>query len=417
VTGPSARTRWLVHGVAAVLAVGGLAVQFAGPVAPAISPLPATQAGFDAAYLARAEAYRTPVYVALTVAALVRIALPAGVALTPAGRRLTGRIAARVGDQRPARGAAAVVTTVVIGTDLALFPLVFWAGFVHDGAFGLRSQGLAGWLYDWFVVRAPVWLGVAALTLAGYWLARRVPDLWAPLGGVAAGLAAGLVIFVSPLVFEPLLYDFQPLEQGPVRAEVEQLLERAGEDVDGIDVADASRRSSRQNAYISGFGASERVVLYDTLLQERTPAEIGVVVAHELAHKRNADVLRYAALSVSGSILAAYAVAAVVRHRTRRGSQRSSDDPAGAAVVLLTAVVLSAIALPVQSALSRRAEAAADFGSLQYTDSPAVFAQMQRGLTESNLHEPRPPAAVTWYWGTHPPAVARLAMARWWQQR
>ena len=407
----------VLHALAGLVFVGAVLAQLLRPMAPDLGPAPPPGAEFDAAFLARAAAYRTPLYIAATAALLIRITVFAVVALSTAGRALVDRAVARIGVQRPARAAAVVITGVVIAADLAIAPLSFWAGYIHDGRFGLRTQGMGGWAYDWAVLHAPVWIGVAVLALVGYWAAARWPLRWPPVAGLAAGLAAAVVIFASPLVFEPLVNDFTGLADGPVRDEVVAVLDRAGEDVAAILVADASRRSIRENAYISGFGSSERVVLYDTLIKQRTPEEVGVVLAHELVHKRNADILRFVGLAAAGALIAAYAVDAVTRRRTRSGRQATPADPRGAAVVALTLLVLNIASMPVQSFISRRAESAADLGSLQLTDNPDVFAAMQVGLTTTNVSEPLPPAPVTWWWGSHPSTMARLEMARWWRQR
>ena len=411
------RAAVVLHGLAALVLALGVLVQLVRPLAPDLGPAPPAGSAFDAAFLARAQAYRGPLYVAAAAALCIRIAVFATVALSSAGRAVVDRVVRRVGPQRPARAAAVIITGTVIAADLLIAPLSFWAGYLHDGRFGLRTQGLGGWAYDWAVLHVPVWLGVAVLALVGYWVAGRWPARWPPVAGLAAGLAAAAVTFASPLVLEPLVNDFTPLAAGPVRDEVTAVLDRAGEEVDAILVADASRRSTRENAYISGFGASERVVLYDTLLAQRTPQEVGLVLAHEVAHKRNADVLRFVALAAAGTLVVAYAVDALTRRRTRAGLQSSPADPRGASMVALTLVVLIIASIPVQSFVSRRAEAAADLGSLELTDAPDVFAAMQRGLTTANLAEPQPPPAVTWWWGSHPPAMARLAMARWWEQQ
>ena len=414
---PRRGRRRLLHLVAVAVVVVGVGAQLLRPQAPDLGPPPAADTAFDSADIDRARDYRRPLYAGLAAAALLRVAVAAAAAWTRPGRRLVDGIVERVGRHRPARAAAAVILSVVIATDLLLAPLVFWAGYVHAGNFGLRTQGVGGWLYDWAVYHLPVWLGLGVLVLLGYTLARRRPDDWAPIGAVvAAALGLGLA-FGAPLVLEPLSYRFTPLAAGAVRTEVEGVLAAADERVDRILVADASRRSIEQNAYISGLGASERVVLFDTLIEERTPAEVGLVLAHELAHRRHADVLRFALLGAAGVVITAYLLRAVLRRRVRQGLQRDVADPGGAAVVLAIVVVLSFLATPVQSLVSRRAEAAADLTALDLTGEPGEFEQMQRGLTLANLTEPLAPAPVRFWWASHPAPMARLGMARWWAER
>ena len=411
------RRRRVAHLLAGAVVLIGVGVHVARPLAPDLGPAPSPTGVFDPAFLQRAAQYRQPLYVAMVVALALRLGIAAAAAFTPPGRAAVTWIVNRVGDQRPARAAAAVVLTVVAATDLLLLPLVFWAGFVHDGTFGLRTQGLAGWSYDWLVLHAPVWLGVTVLTLAGYTLARRLPRDWPAVAGVAAGVLGILVTFASPVILEPLSFRFSPLPEGPVRAEVERVLAAAGERIDTIVVADASRRSTRQNAYVSGLGASRRVVLYDTLITERPVDEVGIVLAHELAHRHNQDVARFNLLAAAGAVIAAYVVWLVVSRRTTRGRQRMPADPRAAAVVLLIVLVLNVASIPVQSLVSRRAEAAADLRSLAYTDAPEVFRRMQDGLARANLAEPLPPRVVILWNGSHPSVMARIGMAGWWEQR
>ena len=85
--------------------------------------------------------------------------------------------------------------------------------------------------------------------------------------------------------------------------------------------------------------------------------------------------------------------------------------------MVLIIVVLTTVSAPVQSVISRRAEAAADVGSLQLGGDPDAFRRMHVALTRANLSEPRPPRLVTWWWGSHPPTMQRLALADWWDTR
>ena len=349
---------------------------------------------------------------------LLRLVVATLAAVTPWGRRMAARVVAKIGPQRPARAAAAVVVAIVVLTDLLVLPLVFWRGYVHDGRFGLRTQGLGGWLYDWVVVVVPVWLALGALAVLAVLLVKRRPRSWAPIAGVGVALLGGLVAFAAPLVLEPLSYDFTTLPPGPVRTEVERVLAAADQDVGQILVADASRRSVRQNAYVSGLGSSRRVVLYDTLVQQRPPAEIGVVLAHEIAHDRNGDRLRMVLLAAAGGIVSAYLLAAALRGWRRvRGRRPHGLDPRAAALAVLVLLVLNTVSLPVQSYVSRRAEAAADLGALSFTQAPDVFSRMQQGLARTNLSDPSPPRPVTLWWGSHPSPMARIGMAQWWARR
>ena len=409
--------RWPIHLAAGAAAAAGVAAQLARPLAPDLGAPPAASTAFDAAFLARSAAYNRPLYIAIAAAVAVRVIIALLVALTPQGRRFVAGVVGRIGAHRPARAAAACVLLIVAVTDLVLSPLAFWANHVHGSRFGLVTQGAGGWLAEWSASHLPVWVGVTVLTLAGFWLARRLPFTWAPVGGLAAGLLAGVVTFVSPLVLEPLTLDFRPLEAGAVRTDVERVLDAADTRVDRILVADASRRTTRQNAYVSGFGATRRVVLYDTLVNARPPAEVALVLAHEVGHARNADLWRLVGLSVAGGVLSAYALMGVLAWRASRGRQRGVADPTAAGVIVLTLLALSLASTPVQTLVSRRAEAAADLRSLELTDDARVFTNIQTALATANLSDPDPPGLATWWLQTHPSAMARLAMARWWSQR
>ncbi len=404
----------MLHVAAAAIVVVGVLAQVFRSLAPPLGDLVAPSAVFDADHLQLAAAFRRPLYVLGAVALLVRLAIAVAAAATPTGRRLVDAVVGRVGERRPARAFAAAVLVVAVATDLVLLPIAFWSGFVHEGAYGLRTQGLAGWAYDWMVGHLPVWLGVGVLALGGFTLARRLPRTWPAVGGMTAAVLGAAVAFGAPLVLEPLRFDLRPLPDGPVRAEVEAVLERAGEPVDRILVADASRRTTRQNAYVSGLGSTRRVVLYDTLVADRPADEVGVVLAHELGHDRNRDVLRSTALSAAGAIVTAYAVRALLRARVRRGLQSRVADPRAAAVVVAAIVVLTTLSLPLQSFVSRRAEAAADLAALNLTADPATFTRMQVALTRSNLGEPAPPRWAAVLWASHPAPVARLTMAMRW---
>lgn len=408
---------WLLWaGVAAVL-LAGAAAQMWRPVAPPIGPVEDPSRWFDPDHLALVEAYWRPVHRLGLLALLVRVAVPCAIAWTAPGRRLVDAVIRRVGRQRPVLAAVVVAVSLVVVTDLILAPLAFWRGFVHEGAFGLRVDGPLGWARDWLVARAPTWVAVSVLVAGGFWLARRLPRTWPAVGGLAAAALTALVVFASPLVLEPLRFDTDPLADGPLRLEVDTLVARSGLRVDTVLVADASRRTTRHNAYVSGLGGSRRVVLYDTLLRDRPLGEVGMVIAHELGHERNADVLRGTLTGAAGSVLVALTIGAFVRWRVATGRQARATDPRGVAAVVALVVLLNAASLPVQSALSRRAEAAADLAALELTQDPSTYLAMNTELARSNLTHPSPPRWARWLWSSHPSTAERLTMGERWAGR
>lgn len=279
---------------------------------------------------------------------------------------------------------------------------------VHLRRAGLSTQGWGGWSRDvgvgWLVSTVPTVLGVLALLA----LVRRLPRAWPAVAGV---LAAGLVVagsFVYPLLVEPLFNSFTPLPAGPLRADVLRLAEAEHVHVDDVLVADASRRTSTLNAYVSGFGGSRRVVLYDTLL-ERPRAEVDAVVAHELAHARHDDVLHGTLIGAAGAVAAVGLLGLVLGGSLRR--RAAAEIPARMVPRVLAVVAVgSFLALPLQNGVSRLVETRADHDALVTTGDPEAFVALQRSLALAGLADPDPPRLSQWWFGSHPTLLQRVGL-------
>ena len=275
----------------------------------------------------------------------------------------------------------------------------------HVRAAGLSEQSWAGFVRDLLVSEALdiVVTGLLALVVVG--CARRWRRAWP---AVVGALAAGLVVagsFVYPLVVEPLFNDFEPLPQGELRTGVLALAQAEGVPVDEVLVADASRRTTTLNAYVSGFAGSRRVVLYDNLVDDVPREEALSVVAHELAHARHDDVLVGTVLGASG---AAAAVGLLGLLLVRRRPSEAATVPTMVALL----VVGGLLALPVQNGISRTIELRADVEALRVTGDPEAFEALQRRLALRSLADPTPPAWSQWWFGSHPTLLVRVALAR-----
>jgi STE24 endopeptidase len=269
---------------------------------------------------------------------------------------------------------------------------------------GLATQSWGGGAGD--VARSAA-LG-AGFTAAGAALIaalmRRYGEDWWKAAAAGSVAVAVVVTTAGPVVLEPIFNDFTPLPDGELRRDVLALARRAGVGVGEVFSVDASRRTSAANAYVSGLGATRRVVLYDTLLERFDAAETRSVVAHELAHVRYRDVPR---LLVYLALVAPGGTRAVARLAERL---ENSPAPGLPALALAGAVVSGALGV-VTRQLSRAVERRADSFSLELTDEPDAFVSFERRITRQNLADPDPPRLLSALLGTHPPIVERIGIA------
>jgi STE24 endopeptidase len=168
------------------------------------------------------------------------------------------------------------------------------------------------------------------------------------------------------------------------------------------------------NAYVSGFGATRRIVVYDTLLREAPDGEVRSVVAHELGHTKERDPEVGALLGAIGAAAAVVALYLLGQWEPllRRAGVESIGSPRAIGLVLAVVALAGLVTGPLQSLVSRRVEARADQHALQLTGDTAVFAAMQLRLAAVNIADVHPPRLEYLLFATHPDTVERLAAAR-----
>jgi STE24 endopeptidase len=183
-------------------------------------------------------------------------------------------------------------------------------------------------------------------------------------------------------------------------------------------VSDASRRTTALNAYVSGFGSTRRIVVYDTVLEQLPNAEIESIVAHELGHVVHRDVLTGTLMGALGAAAATALLGWLLSWTPllRRAGADSPGDPRVVPLLLFLVALGGLLAAPVQNLVSRHIEARADLFALDLTHDPDAFISMQRRLAETNLSDPDPPAAWQWFFGSHPTAAQRVAFAHDWEK-
>lgn len=414
-----------VQALLGLAVVGAALIVLAGFTTP-WTPLPGAMPGgrvavdaradFSAADVAREEAYhravRPPAYLSLAAGLLA-----AGVlGFTPLGAAVAGAAARPLGGGWVWRAALGGLLAALIGRLVAM-PFDARVEIVLR-RYGLSTQRWPAWWAD----RARG-LGISAvllpLTVVGFYaLVRAFPRHWwlpVALGGAALVL---LTSFLYPVVIEPIFNRFTPLPAGELRTSLLDLARADRVPVEQVLVADASRRTTALNAYVSGFGRTRRIVIYDTLLRA-TPAEVRLVVAHELGHAKRGDVLHG---TVEGALGAAAAACLIFLAMTwpallRAAGVGSAGDARSVALLLALSALLGVAVSPVQNLLSRRIEARADVHSLDLTADPATFVAAEQRLARTNLADLDPNPLIYGLFADHPTSPERIALARDWARQ
>ena len=344
----------------------------------------------------RGRRYHRPRYLSQLAEFVLSLALLAALAFTGIGDALL--------PDWPWWAQALVFPAVVLLVlQLAALPLVYWRGYAHERQWGLTTQTRGGWAVDvlkGFAVGAVL----STVLFLGFVALARATEHWVWLAAPLAGLAVVFLTFIAPVVLEPIFNRFEPLPDEALADDLRALSVRAGVPVRDVLVADASRRTTKSNAYVSGFGATRRVVVYDTLLRRAEPAELRAVLAHELAHRKHRDVLAFSVIAVVAAMLTVLLLRAVLGDDAR--------DPRSFPLILFVLTLLQPPLVAVVAAISRRWEYRADRFALRVTRDLRALEAAFRGLVAANVADLEPPRLVYYLRYTHPTVPERLRALR-----
>ncbi|HRH98871.1 MAG TPA: M48 family metallopeptidase [Prosthecobacter sp.] len=219
-----------------------------------------------------------------------------------------------------------------------------------------------------------------------------------------------VMAWVSPRLLMPLFLKFQPLENGPLREALLALAARLKFPVIDVSVVDGSRRSSKANAFLSGFGKNKRIALFDTLIEKHTQAELEAILAHEIGHHKCHHVPQQLVLGLLESGLMFYLLHAALQSPAFFHAFGVASMPMGLGLVLFSILYSPASLLLglLSSALSRRHEFQADAFAKAACGAEPLMAGLKK-LSVDHLSHPNPHALTVWLHYSHPPIGQRLA--------
>lgn len=309
----------------------------------------------------------------------------------------------------------ALVAAFALISSLIALPASLYQTFVLEQRYGFNRTPFALWLSDQLkgaILGAGLGLPLLALVL---WLMNAAGSawwLWTWLVWMTFNL---VLLVVYPTLIAPLFNRFQPLDDESLRARVTALMARCGFKASGFYVMDGSRRSAHANAYFTGFGAARRVVFFDTLLQQLSPAEVDAVLAHELGHFRKRHIPQRIAAAFVSSLLGLALLgwlSTQVWFYTGLGVtpnlNGTPNDALALLLFLMAAPVFTFFVSPIFSALSRRHEFEADAFAVTHTSGADLGSALLK-LYQDNASTLTPDPWYVRFYYSHPPAAERLA--------
>ena len=392
--------------IVVAVAAAGAATFLLRPRSGLIEPVPVdVEAYFTSLQLDRAEDFRS-VQRLLGIGGIV---VGTGALALLAWR--PPRVLERLG-RRPLLGAAAAGAGISVLLVAVGLPISAWQ---RSRALdvGLATQSWPDWAVDVLKSSAINAVFAAAGGLLALVLIRRFRrNWWIPASGLIVAFGV-ITIWLWPVVIDPLFNKFEKLPDGPVRRDVVELADRAGVDVGEVYRVDASRRTTAANAYVGGLGHSKRVVLYDNLLNDFPPAEVRLVVAHELGHQKHNDLLRglaWLALVAPAGMYLAQRLAEAFGRRYGLSDPSVEPGPIMLPAVALAVTLASLLFGSASNILSRQVEARADAFALRLAGDPAAFEDFEKRIAVRNVTDPSPPALPQFLFGTHPTTIQRIGI-------
>ena len=293
-------------------------------------------------------------------------------------------------------------------------PFTLYSTFRIEERFGFNKMSLQLWLADLLkstLVGMVIGLPIVALIL---WLMNSAGPLWW-LWAWAVWMGFNLLVLVLyPTVIAPMFNKFKPLEDESLKTRVTALMQRCGFAAKGLYVMDGSKRSAHANAYFTGFGAAKRVVFYDTLLKQLSPAEVDAVLAHELGHFKHKHIIQRIvmlfAMSLAGFALIGY-LSQQLWFYTGLGVRPNLGAPNDALALLLFMLAVPLFSFfisPLMAQLSRQHEFQADAYAALQTDGRDLASALLK-LYQDNASTLTPDPVFVKFYYSHPPASERLA--------
>ncbi len=303
------------------------------------------------------------------------------------------------------------VLGLLLAQTLLDIPFSLYRTFVIEERFQFNTSTPKLWLTDLLKSLAIGMVLISLLTAGSLALVQASPNLWWLWVWELFACITLLLMYLSPVLIEPLFFKFQPLQDQALAERVKDVMKQAGLQVERVQQVDASRRSKHSNAYFTGIGRVKRIVLFDTLLEQMSDDEILGVLAHEAGHWKLGHIWKRLLSMELVSLVVCWLFWLVLSWDGLAGWFGLAELSFLAEVLLVgfLASLVSFPLTPISSLRSRRHEWQADQFARNLTGEPESLASALVKLCKENLSNLHPHPFYAWFYYSHPPVVERIA--------
>jgi len=307
-----------------------------------------------------------------------------------------------------------VIALLVAAQHLISIPFDLYDTFVLEERFGFNKKTWKTWLGD--EIRTLLLMAILGipLLLTLLWILHTLPQAWLWAWITMTAFSLGLT-YLAPTLILPLFNKFTPMPEGPLRRRIEAIAERCGFPLKEVFIIDGSRRSTKANAFFTGFGKHKKIALYDTLVENQSEEEIAAVLAHEIGHFKHGHIRQRIALSILTTGVFFFLLGLVIDNPTFLAAFGVDADAAitplhfGLFFFLLLLTPVSTLLGIFTNALSRKHEFQADAFAKRALGSAEPLLSALKKLSAQNLGNLTPhPLRVTLDY-SHPPLAERFA--------
>ncbi|MBS0624532.1 MAG: M48 family metallopeptidase [Verrucomicrobia bacterium] len=291
-------------------------------------------------------------------------------------------------------------------------PLDFYSSYIRMHDYGLSNQSLERWFSNYGKGTLVFLIGMVAFLWIFYLLLKKSPKRWWFYSGLVGTALSFFMMFIQPIWIDPLFNKFGPMKDKELEQQILQLASRAGIEQGRVFEVDKSEDTSMLNAYVIGFGKTNRIVLWDTLIQQMTPDQILFVMGHEMGHYVLHHIwwslLYYALLSFVIFYLTYRSAHFLLNKYRDRFGFHDLSQIASLPLLLLLIGVYSLLTEPLSNFVSRTMEHEADRFGLEIAQNNEAAGEAFIALQQKNLAVPRPGPIYVFWRASHPPLGERV---------